>query len=161
MKILEIVKCSDYLLLEARINKQLVIDDILEILKKKPLIKTNKTSSASSSAMADEKGMYSILGFKNKLSDKYTSIQISNALQDVKTDKKIGLKTINVHHSLWNENIPYYYLDLTADEAKKLKKEYEAEEKEANKGQLVKRETQRKPISDKKLPVKRKTTKRK
>lgn len=155
---MDIIKFSEYLLNEARIEKQVIIHDLVDLFTKKPLIKTNKKSNISSSAMADEKGMYSLGTLKDKFKDKYTSIQISNALHEMINDKEYGLKSIAVRHSLWKENLPYYYIKLNAQEAKDLKFKYEKQEADANKSELERRSKSKSTSSTK--PAKKNISKK-
>lgn len=152
-----IISCSEFLLNEARVNKQEIIEAILDILNKKPLIKTNKQSGSSSTAMPDEKGMYSIGTLKRELAKDYTALQVLSALHDLQNDKKLGLKHKAVYISNWKESIPYYFLGLSDAEAEKIKSKYEKEEKELNK-ETIKKRQESKTKQESKKPIKKKVT---
>jgi len=133
---MEIQKYSDFILNEARVNKAEVVKDLVDMLKKKPHVEMDK--------LANERGLYGLAGMKKYLSGKYTSIQVDNALHDLQNDKKSGLKSVYVKVSHWNKSMPYWYMDLTEAEVKKLKEEYEEEEVRKNKEELDKQSERKK-----------------
>lgn len=130
---MEIQKCSDFIINEAKTDKKDTTSDILDMFTKKPNVEMKSLSN-------ERGGLYSVSGLKSYLSGKYTSANVDGAFHDIINDKSSGLKHIYVKVTSWNESIPYYYIGLTDVQAKKLKAEYEAEEYEKNKEQIVKKE---------------------
>jgi predicted MPP superfamily phosphohydrolase len=150
---MEIQKCSDFIN-EARVSKDQVVADLLTMLKEKPNVEMTK--------LANERGIYSLSGMKSYLS-KYNSTSVGNALQDLQNDKKSGLKTISVKVSVWNEMVPYWYIGLTEDKAKKLKEQYEEEELNKNKKSVDKQVATKKAnkaTADARKTVKKTVTKK-
>lgn len=133
---MEIQKYSDFILNEARINKEEVIKDLIEMFKKRPHVEMDK--------LPNERGLYGLAGMKKYLSGKYTTIQVDNALNDIQNDKKSGLKSVRVKISHWDKSIPYWYIGLTKSEVEKLKEEYEEEEKRKNKEEIDKQSERKK-----------------
>lgn len=94
-------------------------EEIVQMLKKKPTVtKTNNY-------WPTEKGIYSQAAMISYLKDKYTNHQVLGGLHDLNTDKKSGIKSIMVRNYHYKENYPYYYMDMTEEEAKKVKDSYE------------------------------------
>jgi hypothetical protein len=133
---MEIQKYSDFILNEARVNKAEVVNALTEMFKKKPHVEMDK--------LANERGLYGLAGMKKYLSGKYTTAAVDNALHDLKNDKKSGLKSVYVNVSHWGKSMPYWYMDLTEAEVKKLKEEYEEEEARKNKEELDKKSARKK-----------------
>jgi hypothetical protein len=132
---MEIQKYSDFIINEARVKKEEIIDKLLDLFKKKPHVEMDRLSN--------EKGLYSLSGMKKYLSN-YTTLQVDQALHDIRNDKSIDLKVIRVFINVWDESIPYYYMDLTEAEAKKIKSEYEEQEMKKNKEEIDKTAERRK-----------------
>lgn len=132
---MEVQKFSDFLLNEARTNKKDVVDELLDMFKKKPNVEMK--------GIANERGIYSLAGMKAYLS-KYSSLIVNQAFTDVQNDKKIDLKSIRVKVAKWDESIPYWYIGLTEDQAKKLKEEYQEEEYKKNEKDITKDAERRK-----------------
>lgn len=127
---MEIQKYSDFILNEARVTKDEVKEALVDMLKRKPKVEMK--------TLPDEKNIYSLSGLKAHLGSKYTGTAIGNALGDLQGDKKSGLKVVSAFISIWKEKIPYFYMDLTESEAKKIATQYEKEEAEKNKKQVTK-----------------------
>ena len=127
---MEIQKFSDFLLNEARTNKKDVVDELLDMFKNRPNVEMK--------GLANERGIYSLPGMKTYLS-KYKSLIVDQAFTDIQNDKKIDLKLIRVKVAKWNESIPYWYIGLTEDQAKKLKEEYQEEEYKKNEKEITKK----------------------
>lgn len=127
---MDIVKFSDFILNEARTNKKDVIDALVDMFKKKPNVEMN--------TLPNEKGIYSLAGMKKALSN-FNSTAVGNALGELQGDKKSGLKVVRAYISVWDENVPYWYMDMTEAEAGKIAKEYEKEEAAKNKHILDKK----------------------
>jgi len=140
---MEIIKYSDFVN-EARVNKDEVVDALLKMFKSKPKVKMTTG--------ADEKGLYSLAGMKTYL-DKYPSLSVGNALGDIQNDKSIGIKAVSVKVSAWKKSLPYWYLDMSADQVAKMKAEYEEEEEKKNpekpKAAVVKKGESEKPAAKK------------
>jgi DNA mismatch repair ATPase MutS len=132
---MEIKKYTDFIN-EARINKDEVIDALTKMFKDKPHVEMD--------TLPNEKGIYSLAGMKKYLSGKYTSLQVSNAHGDLLNDKNVDIKVIKVRVESWSENVPYWYMDLTEAQAKKIKEEYEEQEKSKNKEEIEKKEKHKK-----------------
>ena len=127
---MEVQKFSDFLN-EARTNKADVITDLVSVFKSKPNIEMK--------SLANERGgLYSMAGLKNHLSGKYSSAIIDGAFHDLSNDKTSDMKHLYVKVAAWGESIPYYYIGISDDQAKKLKTSYENEEKTKNKGEIDK-----------------------
>jgi hypothetical protein len=136
---MDIIKYNDFLVLEAKKQKGEVEKAILDFLDKKPSIKKGEF-------WPDEKGIYSQATLIMQLKDEFNSTQITNAIPDLKSK----INSISVKNTKYKHSYPYYYINLTKEEAEKIKSEYEAEDKEINKDKVVK-----KPVA-KKVPAKRK-----
>lgn len=153
---MKIIKCSEFLV-EARVNKDEVIEALVAMFKKKPNVEMEST--------ANERGIYSLAGMKKHLSQ-YKSMDVGNALGSIKDDKEEDLNVISVYVSKWKEKVPYWYIGLTKEQATKLKDAYEREESNKNKAEVVKKEESKKAatkanaekVAAKKAP-KAKTTK--
>ena len=128
-------------------------EEILKMLEEKPTVKMSNDNWPT------EKGLYSQSGFIRHLKDKYTNHQVLNALHDIKNDKKIGLKHVMVKNYCYNESYPYYYLDITAEEANKIKDSYEEKNEVINKDAIEKRKESKKAaakkVAEKKKPAKK------
>lgn len=127
---MDVQKFSDFILNEARVNKEEVVKALTDMLKKKPHVEMDK--------LPNERGLYGLAGMKKHLSGKYTPIQIDNALGDIKNDKNSGIKSVYVKISHWKKSMPYWYMDLIEAEVEKLKKQYEEEEVRKNKEDMDK-----------------------
>lgn len=126
---MEVQKFSDFLLNEARTNKKEVVDELLDMFKKRPNVEMK--------GIANERGIYSLAGMKTYLS-KYSNVIVNQAFTEIQNDKKIDLKSISVKVAKWGESIPYWYIGLSADQAKKLKEEYQEEEYKKNEKEITK-----------------------
>ena len=134
---MEIIKYSEFFKVnEARVKKEEVVTELVDMLKKKPNVEMDK--------LPNERGLYGLAGMKKYLSKKYTSHQVSLALHDLQNDKKSGLKSVYVKIAHWNKPMPYWYMDMTEAEVAKLKKEYEAEDISKNKESLEKEKENKK-----------------
>lgn len=135
---MEVQKFSDFLLNEARTNKKDVVDELLDMFKKKPNVEMK--------GIANERGLYSLAGMKTYLS-KYSNVIVNQAFTDIQNDKKIDLKSIRIKVSKWGESIPYWYIGLTEDQAKKLKEEYQEEEYKKNEKEITKKAETKKAVN--------------
>jgi hypothetical protein len=150
---MDIIKYNDFLLLEAKKQKGEVEKAILDLLNKKPTIEKGEF-------WPNEKGIYSQSTLIMQLKDEFTGIQVGNALADLKGK----INTISVKNIKYKHSYPYYYTDLTKEEAEKIKDKYESEDKENNKDKAPKKTvakkvaTKRKPASSK-SPVEKKEKK--
>ncbi len=135
---MEVQKFSDFLLNEARTNKKEVVDELLEMFKKRPNVEMK--------GIANERGIYSLAGMKTYLS-KYSNVIVNQAFTDIQNDKKIDLKSIRVKVAKWDESIPYWYIGLSEDQAKKLKEEYQEEEFKKNEKDINKKAETKKAVN--------------
>ena len=134
---MEIQKYSDFILNEAKVNKEEVISDLTKMFKEKPNVEIT--------SFPNEKGMYSLSGMKKYLSDKYTAAQVDDAHNSIMNDKKKnGVKSVRIKIEKWNQLVPYWYMDLTTEEVNKLKEKYQNEEREKNKKEIDKSQSRRK-----------------
>lgn len=149
-----VVKYSDFLILEAKKQKEEVEQGILGMLDKKPEVETSKW-------WPNEKGIYSQAGIIRYFKDRFTDSQISGALNDLGSK----IKHINVKNSEYKSNYPYYFVGLSSDEANKIKAKYEEEDKEKLKAKPaakkpVAKEKPKRVSPSTKSPVKKKEKKK-
>jgi len=135
---MEVQKFSDFLLNEARTNKKDVVDELLDMFKKRPNVEMK--------GIANERGIYSLAGMKTYLS-KYSNVIVNQAFTDIQNDKKIDLKSIRVKVAKWGESIPYWYIGLSEEQAKKLKDEYQEEEYKKNEKDINKKAEIKKAVN--------------
>jgi hypothetical protein len=145
------VKRYDSFITEAK--KDDAKEEIIKMLNSKP------TVTMSNENWPTEKDIYTQAGVCRYLKDKYTSSQVLGALNDIKNDKKIELKSIRVKNFHYNENYPYFYLGLSEEEAQKVKEKYEEKNEVANKETITKRKevkaASKKATDEKKRPAKK------
>lgn len=73
-----------------------------------------------------EKGIYSISGIKKYMRSKgYTNDMTDQALYTINKDKR-SLEFVNIYNRKYKQNFPYFFLDLTDEEVKNIKKSYES-----------------------------------
>ena len=113
---MKLIKYFDFLNEEKK-DRQEVIDALLMLFTKKPLVKMDN--------LPDEKGLYSLSGMKKYLSGQYTSPEVEVAHHSLSNDKSLRLKSIRVKIGLWNKNLPYWYTGTSDSEVDKIKSRYE------------------------------------
>jgi hypothetical protein len=134
-------------------------DDLVELLTKlftdKPLVKTK------SEFYPDEKGAYSLSGIKNYFVSKGKSKDgAEQAVFTLKNDKKVDLKHFELNNPLYGKN-PYYYMDMTNEEADKIKSDYSTEVKKLTKSEVDKlKDLKSKAVADRKVPKRSYKTKK-
>ena len=132
---------------EARKNKDESVSALLDMFKNKPKVEMNDKREDKLGKLADQEGgLYSLSGM-HKYLDSKEGMDVSGALYTLQNDKNVDIKSINVRVSIWNEDIPYWYTDISKEEAVKLKAKYEKQDKEINKEFLAKKELARKKIT--------------
>ena len=128
---------------EAKKDKNALVELLVKMLKDKQKIEMGK-------AFPTEKGAYTIAGIKKYFSEHgMTKDNADDALYYINNDKefkdvKSKLKHFSAKNSHYNENYPYYYMDLNEDEAKKVKQTIEKESAEMAKPEIEKRELAKK-----------------
>jgi hypothetical protein len=154
---MEVIKFSDFLINEAKVQKDEVKKAILDFLKEKPTI------NATNKNWPTQKGIY-LQGSIVKHLSKYNSTTVLNSLADLSSDKEI--ESIRVKNIEYKHTYPYYYIDLSKEEANKIKDKYEAEDVENHKNDKkpTKKATKeakpkRKPASSK-SPIEKKEKKK-
>jgi hypothetical protein len=121
---MEIINFTDFLVLEAKVEKDEIKKDILDMLKEKPTIEP------SSKNWPTQKGIY-LQGSIVKHLSKYPSISVANALSSLISKKEI--ERISVKNIEYKTSYPYYYIGLSKEEANKIKEKYESEDIKVNK----------------------------
>lgn len=142
---------KDFCLFEARKDKQLLIDTVIKLLENKPQVKVGDTTY---------KGIYSLAAIKQYFkNNNLTAQNADDALYAIQSEKK--LKNVKVKDFKTNSTFPCYYMDLTADEADKLKDKLETESEKSAKPEIEKRaELKKKSVRAAKERRERKTTKK-
>ena len=149
---MKIVKFSDFSILEAKVQKDEVKKAILDMLKEKPSI------TPSNKNWPTQKGVYTLASITKHLS-KYNSTSISNALDDLKSDKEV--EVVRVKNIEYKSQHPYYYAGLSKEEVDKIKSKYESDDIESHKSdkkpvaKAKVKELKRKPASSK-SPIQKK-----
>jgi len=122
------------------------VAELKKMLKKKPKISdrgkpSDKHYNDYSKSYPDVKGIYPLSSIKKYLKDAgFTSDNVDSAINVLQNDKEFKLKSIKVKDYLYgNELVPHFYVDLTSDEAKEIKKDLEAKSKEMNADKVSKR----------------------
>lgn len=118
-----------------------VSKEILKVLKSKVEIKSESENFSNSSKI------YSIANIINALNDKYKTLKICQALDDVDNCEELNVKYILVKNFYFDERFPYFYLsDIVSDkEAISLKEKLESwSEKQARSYNLRKKEMKKK-----------------
>jgi len=136
---MEVIKYSDFLILEAKKQKEEVEQAILDMLDKKPEVETSKW-------WPNEKGIYSQGGIFKHLKDRFSDNQVTGALGDLGSK----VKHISVKNSEYKGSYPYYFVG-SSDEANKIKAKYEEEDKGKQKDKPV----AKKPVAKEKPKPKR------
>jgi len=142
---------KDFCLFEARKDKQLLIDTVIKLLEDKSQVKVGDTTY---------KGIYSLAAIKQYFkNNNLTSQNADDALYALQSEKK--LKNVKVKDFKTNSNFPCYYMDLTQEEAEKLKEKLEADSEEKAQPEIEKRaELKKKSVRAAKEKRERKTTKK-
>jgi hypothetical protein len=124
---------------ESKKDKNTMVDLLVKMLKDKPKIEMGKN-------FVTEKDAYSIAGIKKYFVDHgMTKDNADDALYQIHNDKefkdiKSKLKRFSAKNYHYNQSYPYHYMDLTTEEASKLKEKYESQSKEDSKPEIEKRE---------------------
>jgi len=142
---------KDFCLFEARKDKQLLKDTVIKLLEDKPQVKVGDTTY---------KGIYSLAAIKQYFkTNNLTAQNADDALYAMQSEKK--LKNVKVKDFKTNSNFPCYYMDLTVEEAGKLKDKLESESQEKAKPEIEKRaELKKTAARTAKEKRERKTTKK-
>lgn len=131
---MEIINFTDFLVLEAKVEKDEIKKDILDMLKERPTIEP------SSKNWPTQKGIY-LQGSIVKYLSKYPSISVANALSSLISKKEI--ERISVKNIEYKTSYPYYYKGLSKEEANDIKEKYESEDDKNHKD--TKETTEKKP----------------
>ena len=145
-----ILKFTDFIN-EARKSKKEITDVLGELFSKKPAVKVSDKT---------QKGIYSLAGIIQYFKDNGMSSQNAtdalyhfdkefakrekeelNKTTDDKNDKKLTkkIKNVSVEDSKLGKKYPYYYVDLTKEQADEIKSELEKDSKEKAAPELAKR----------------------
>ena len=145
-----ILKFTDFIN-EARKSKKEITDVLGELFSKKPAVKVSDKT---------QKGIYSLAGIIQYFKDNGMSSQNAtdalyhfdkefakrekeelNKTTDDKNDKKLTkkIKNVCVEDSKLGKKYPYYYVDLTKEQADEIKSELEKDSKEKAAPELAKR----------------------
>lgn len=146
---MEIINFTDFLVLEAKVEKDEIKKDILDMLKEKPTIEP------SSKNWPKQKGIY-LQGSIVKHLSKYPSIAVANALSSLISKKEI--ERISVKNIEYKTSYPYYYTGLSKEEANKIKEKYESEDSNKVVEKKPEAKSRRRPASSK-SPVEKKAKK--
>jgi hypothetical protein len=142
---------KDFCLFEARKDKKSLIDTVIKLLEDKPQVKVGETTY---------KGIYSLAAIKQYFkNNNLTAQNADDAIYSMQSDK--NLKNIKVKDSKNKTTYPCYYMDMTSEEAEKLKEKLESESIEKAKPELAKRaEIKKKAAQNRATTRKRNTTKK-
>lgn len=141
---------KDFCLFEARKDKQLITDTVVKLLEDKPQVKVGDNVY---------KGIYSLAAIKQYFkNNNLTAQNADDAIYALQSDKK--LKNIKVKDFKTNSTYPCYYMDLTQDEASKMKEKLEADSEEKAKPEIAKRDEIKKKAAQNRATRKRNTTKK-
>lgn len=121
---MEIINFTDFLILEAKVEKDEIKKAILDMLKDKPTIEP------SSKSWPTQKGIY-LQGSIVKHLSKYSSTSVLNTLTDLSAKKEVD--NVSVKNITYKHSYPYYYIGLSKEEANKIKDKYETEDAENHK----------------------------
>lgn len=141
---------KDFCLFEARKDKQLLTSTVVKLLEDKPQVKVGDNVY---------KGIYSLAAIKQYFkNNNLTAQNADEAIYALQSDKK--LKNIKVKDFKTNSTYPCYYMDLTQDEASKMKEKLEADSEEKAKPEIAKRDEIKKKAAQNRATRKRNTTKK-
>lgn len=116
-----------------KIKTEDVVSELIKIFDEKPTI---KPTDEKSKWPTEKDGLYSQSGIAKWMEKKgFKASQSNNAISDLSEEKKI--KVITIKNYQYDTTYPYYYKDLTEDEVKKLKKEYEDFNKDKSEKDIV------------------------
>lgn len=143
------IRRFDDFITEAKKDKNTVVELFVKLLKEKPLVKLDSKS------FPDERGIYSLAGIKKYFkehgctnADADDAIYHIEATKEFKTKYKVGYIKVKNHH--YNESYPYYYIDMTEDQANKVKESLEKMSQEKSKPMIAKKEEVKKAAVSKK-----------
>jgi len=152
---MDIINFTNFLILEAKVQKDEIKKTILDMLKEKPTIEPSNKSWPT------QKGIY-LQGSIVKHLSKYNSTSILNTLTDLSSKKEV--ESISVKNITYKSSYPYYYVGLSKAEATKIKDKYESEDVENHKddkkpaAKKVESKPKRKPAASK-SPIEKKEKK--
>jgi len=133
----KIFKFNEFVLNEAVSTKQ-VIEDVVDFFKKSPVIELypeDKGDVVREGWLSKEHKLYSLSGIKKHFKEKYSSLNIENAinytpsikiLTKMLADDKMSLQTTKLKGQFGDTNI-FYSVNLTDSEIKSVKEKYEKE----------------------------------
>jgi len=127
-----ILKFTDFIN-EARKSKKEITDALGELFSKKKAVKVSDKT---------QKGIYSLAGIIQYFKDNEMSSQnATDALHAYQNDKELNktLKYVSVKDFKSGRSNPYYYIDLTKEEADKIKSDLEKDGKEKAAPELAKK----------------------
>lgn len=127
---------------EARKSKKEITDALGELFSKKTAVKVSDKT---------QKGIYSLAGIIQYFKDNEMSSQnATDALHAYQNDKELNktLKYVSVKDFKSGRSNPYYYIDLTKEEADKIKSDLEKDGKEKAAPELAKKAEIRKKSVD-------------
>lgn len=128
-----VLKFSEFIINEARKDKDTLIETIVKLLKDKPVIESGKKR---------HKDIYSKAAIIQHFKNNDMTIQNANdALFAIENDKEFKslLKIVRVKDYKNDISLPYYYMDLDKSKVDSIKKEIEEKSKEEAAPILAKR----------------------
>ena len=109
---MEIIKFTDFLVLESKVEKDEIKGAILDMLKERPTIEP------SSKHWPAQKGIY-LQGSIVKYLSKYPSTSVASVLASLISKKEVD--HISVKNIEYKNSYPYYYKGLSKEEANNIK----------------------------------------
>jgi len=154
---MDVLNFNNFIINEAKKDKSVAIDLLIKILKEKPSIKLD------SKTMPDEKYAYSLAGLKKYFREKgLTSQDVDDAFYNINNDKeyksKYKLGYFGVKNQKSKLNTVYHYIDLSKEEANKLKEAINKESQEKIKPEIEKKVARKKSVEKEKEKVTKKRT---
>ena len=157
---MDVLKFGDFIV-EAKKDKSAIIDLLIKVLKEKPLIKID------SKTMPDEKDAYSLAGLKKYFRENgHTSQDVDDAFYYLHNDKEYKKKYDIGYFGVKNQKSPlntiYHYIDISKDEANKLKEKIKEESIQKSKPEVEKKAARKKKaVAEKAKEVAKKETAKK
>jgi hypothetical protein len=122
---------------EAKKDKNSMVDLLMKMLKDKPKVELSGSTEKDAYTRAGMKKYFEEHGMsKDNLDDVLYTIANDKEFKEVKAK----LKDFSAKNFKYNQTVPYYYIDLSAEEIKAVKERIESGSKEAAKPEIEKRE---------------------
>jgi hypothetical protein len=122
-----------------------VSKEIINVLKSKIEIKSKSENFPNTNKI------YSLSNVINFLNDKYSTLKICQAFDDINNCNELNIKYILVKNFYYNEKIPYYYLNniIADEEAINIKSELERWSEENSRNYNLRKKETKKRLSKK------------